>query len=227
MTLQHSRQVAEADWWAGAATHWSTLVTLGPPGHAAYAQISLPTADVWRPDAEVFSDLVAVLRQHTPTGGRDCRFGLWDGWGDIDGGDAVGMLTAMEDRDKWFTPVFGRRRERQVPPAFSPSVLGAPRIAIGERQFLLFIGSLDEAGQWGARPIAADWPPRQISIPNLTWPVDQSWSVAADPELNTVGVGGSRALVDAVVRHPRLDARVVPYPDAPPLTEWDAGGPNT
>ena len=222
MTLQHSRQVADADWWAEAATHWSTLVTAGPPGFDAYAQVAFPVGDLWRPEAEVFADLVDVLIQHSPAGGRDCRFGLWDGWGDIDGGDSVGMLTALNDSGKWFTPVFGRRREPKVPPAFEPAVLTAPRVAIGERQYLLFTGPIDQAGDWGARPIAADWPPRQISIPNLTWPADRSWAVAADVDPNTMGIGGSRALVDAVVRHPRLDARVVPYPEAPPLKEWTA-----
>lgn len=213
MSLQHTREVAQADWWAAAAVHWSTLVELGPPGFDAYCQLSLPVGDLWRPETEVLADLVTVLRQHTVGGGHDCRFALWDGWGDIDGADAVGMLAAISDTSKWFTRVFGQPKAPSIPPAFDLAVMTAPRVAIGERQYLLFRGPLDQAGAWGARPIAVDWPPRQISIPNLMWPADQSWSVASDAHPNTMGIGGSRALVDAIVLHPRLDARVVSYPD--------------
>lgn len=213
MTLQHTRTVAEAEWWAAAGVHWTTLVELGPPGFGAYCQVSLPVGDIWRPETEVFDDLVTVLQQHTADGGRDCRFGLWDGWGDIDGADAVGMLSAVTDAGRWFTRMFGRPSRPQIPPAFGPAVMAAPRVAIGERQYLLFRGPLDLAGQWGARPIAVDWPARQISIPNLTWPMDHSWAVASDAGPNTLGIGGSRALIDAIVLHPRLDARVVQYPD--------------
>ncbi len=212
MPLQHSPDVAEADWWAGAAAHWSTLAELGPPGFDAYCRVSFPTGDVWRPETEVFADLTALLADHEPAAARDCRFGLWDGWGDIDGAESADMLTAMANTARWFTPVFGTARRAQVPPAFGAAVMSAPRVAIGERQFLLFRGPLEQAGAWGARPIAADWPPRQISIPNLTWPADRSWSVAADPGHNTMGVGGSRRLVERIMLHPRLDARVVPYP---------------
>lgn len=213
MPLQHTRDVAGADWWAAAAVHWSTLVELGPPGFDAYCQISLPVGDIWRPEPEVLADLVSVLRQHTADGGHDCRFGLWDGWGDIDGADAVGMLAAISDTDKWFTRMFGKPKAPQIPPAFSAEVMTAPRVAIGERQYLLFRGALDRAGDWGARPIAVDWPPRQISIPNLMWPADRSWAVASDASPNSMGVSGSRALIDAIMLHPRLDARLVSYPE--------------
>jgi len=213
MALQHTTAVAEADWWAGAGIHWSTLVELGPPGFDAYCQISFPAGDIWRPETEVFNDLTDVLRRHTADGGRDCRFGLWDGWGDIDGSDAVGMLAAITDTGQWFTRMFGKPRPPTIPPAFDTPVMTSPRVAIGERQYLLFRGPLDQAGAWGARPIAVDWPPRQISIPNLTWPADRSWSVASDAAPNTMGIGGSQTMIDAIVLHPRLDARVVRYPD--------------
>lgn len=215
MTLQHTPAVGEADWWAGAAVHWSTLVTLGPPGFEAYCQVSFPSSDLWRPDSEVFDDLAGVLRRHSADDGRECLFGLWDGWGDIDGGDHADLLRAMGDDSRWFTPMFGKARSPRIPPAFGPSIVTAPRAAIGERQYLLFRGSLDQAGDWGARPIAVGWPARQISIPNLTWPADRTWAVANDADPNTMGVGGSRALIDAVLLHPRLDARVVRYPTQP------------
>lgn len=225
MTLQHTREVAQADWWAAAAVHWTTLVELGPPGFDAYCQVSFPVGDIWRPETEVFSDLAEVLARHTADGGQDCRFGLWDGWGDIDGGDAVGMLSAISDSGKWFTRMFGKPVAPQVPPAFSPAIMSAPRVAIGARQYLLFRGPLEQAGEWGARPLAVDWPARQISIPNLTWPADRSWAVASDADPNTMGIGGSRALIDAICLHPRLDARVVGYPVSPGrsgASGWDS-----
>lgn len=214
MTLQHTREVADADWWAGAAVHWSTLVELGPPGFDAYCRVSLPVGDVWRPETEVFADLAQVLARHTVDGGADCRFALWDGWGDLDGSAAVGLVSGINDTRRWFTPFFGRTSRPSVPPAFDSTIMRAPRVAIGERQYLLFRGALQQAGQWGARPIAVDWPPRQISIPNLAWPADRSWAVAADAAPSSMGIGGSRALIDAVVLHPRLDAWIVRYPDS-------------
>ena len=214
VALQHTRDVRLAEWWAGAAVHWSTLVELGPPGFEAYCRVSFPVGDIWRPESEVFEDLARLLGRHTSDTGRECLFALWDGWGDIDGTESAGMLTALADTGQWFTRMFGKPRPPQVPPAFGSSIMDAPRVAIGERQFLLFRGPLDQAGAWGARPIAVDWPERQISIPNLTWPADRSWSVAADAGQNTMGVGGSRRLIEQIVLHPRLDARHVPYPEA-------------
>ncbi len=43
--------------------------------------------------------------------------------------------------------------------------------------------------------------------PSLIWPEDRSWFVGAPIYTNEIGVAGTTVVVDAVVAHPRLNAR--------------------
>jgi len=42
--------------------------------------------------------------------------------------------------------------------------------------------------------------------PNLLWPADRAWFVSSDTDLDSTYLGGSAALVDALLRHPGLEA---------------------
>ena len=44
-----------------------------------------------------------------------------------------------------------------------------------------------------------------ISIPIL-WPADRAWLAASDPDLDSTYLGGSNALIEAVLTHPDLEA---------------------
>lgn len=41
--------------------------------------------------------------------------------------------------------------------------------------------------------------------PNIVWPADRSWFVASDTDLDATYLGGSAALVEALVEHPGLE----------------------
>ena len=45
-----------------------------------------------------------------------------------------------------------------------------------------------------------------IEPPSIFWPADRAWLVASDPDLDSTYVGGSNALIEAVLTHPDLEA---------------------
>lgn len=45
-----------------------------------------------------------------------------------------------------------------------------------------------------------------IEPPSIFWPADRAWLVASDPDLNSTYLGGSNALIEAVLAHPDLEA---------------------
>ena len=48
--------------------------------------------------------------------------------------------------------------------------------------------------------------PLRVEPPTLIWPADRAWFVAADPDLDSTYLGGSAALVKAVITHPDLES---------------------
>lgn len=148
MPLRHEPDAGHAAWFARSDAPWTQLCSLGPDGFERYGRLFHPLhegADENDPDALVnvegdlanthLGRLTAILRRHTRTP-ENCFFGLWDGFGDIDGSPAVGLLGR------------GRGHPPQVPPAFPPEVLTSPRVEIPNRSYLLFRGPLAEAGHW-------------------------------------------------------------------------------
>ena len=45
-----------------------------------------------------------------------------------------------------------------------------------------------------------------IEPPSIFWPADRAWLVASDPDLDSTYLGGSNALIEAVLSHPDLEA---------------------
>jgi hypothetical protein len=79
-----------------------------------------------------------------------------------------------------------------------------PRVRIPARDYLLFRGSLHDAGTWGARLPA--WRAR-INSPNLMWPADHAWFVATEIDNAWTGIGGNAALAAELLEHPDRDVR--------------------
>jgi hypothetical protein len=75
---------------------------------------------------------------------------------------------------------------------------GAPRVALGGRSMLLLTGSLDAA------LTSLEAPPFDRRA-NLWWPADRSWCVSTDVEATSTVIGGSRALVDALLADETLE----------------------
>lgn len=226
MVLRHSSDISAGAWIATADADWAALVTLGPPGFAAYARVAFPTSPEspdWRPETEVFADLVDALTPHTRSPSA-AWFGLWDGWGDIEDQAAARYVESIGDQSSWFGRFFRSPRDTtKIPAAFEPSVLSAPRLSIppaeAHRAYLLFHGPLADAGDWGAAPMGPGWPARDISVPNLMWPEDRAWCVAADVDPDWIGVGGSGPAIDAVLADPRLTTEAVDY--GPHPSSWE------
>ncbi len=144
-------------------------------------------------DAEQLPALLETLAAHTGGGARaEVVAAIWEGYGWLQGGSAVAVLSA------------GPRiaTVEHPPPAFGPEVMAAPRLELPGRAYLLFRGPLrgvlpffteGELGFWG-------------QTPNLLWPAERTWCVATEIDLDSTVVGGPRALVDALLAHPVLEA---------------------
>lgn len=211
MTLTLWTDPTPADWVAHSDLPWTRLVAFGPEGFEAHARLRFlpdPTgpgqsendvAETDRPDQ--LPVLWTVLAEATSTP-EDCWFCVWEGYGGpgapVDD-DAVYLDTEEEIRAVDARP--GLTPDRPFDPL--------PRqVVVPHRAYWLFRGHLAEVGAWET---AEGWPSgRQLDAPEpaFTWPADHAWCVAKDVDPHWAGIGGSGALVDRLVREPRLD--VVP-----------------
>ncbi len=154
----------------------------------------------------LLSALCEVLAAHTASPER-CGFCLWEGWGWIRGSPSVAAIVAGER---------GPVRSVRVPPALSPEILNGPRVSLPERDYILFEGPLTAATEMGlpggallsaTHPeldVDPDW--FQPQSPNLFWPADRAWCVATEIDLDSTYVGGSRALIEALLEDRRFEA---------------------
>jgi hypothetical protein len=221
-----SGQIEVADWITSVIHPFSCDVgSLVPEGFAAYARIFHRSAsgDTWaevakahgkvahplmqfdaisgstlvdwdykdsprdgRIDRVQMPALIDVLRRYTasPT---DCWFCLWEGFGYVVGGTAVAHLT------KSGSPTAGPVQRAS---AFRLS----ERVELPGRKYLLFRGSIESALDW--------W-----DGPNLWWPEDHAWCVATEIDLPYSYIGGSRALIDALLSTRDIEAADASFSD--------------
>ncbi|GAA4415083.1 hypothetical protein GCM10023169_01100 [Georgenia halophila] len=224
---------AGATWDADASAGEWIAPLLGPPGatldHAVprgyerYAVVPVP--ETGEPDGpEPLAWLDALLNVLEPfTGEQAVHCGIWTGWGWMyDHGDdpvtARGMAVLVARRgwrgrvSRWASAVVGRFPA--VPDAMARSRPGAeaeehlrtvrverpdaPMLALPHPEYHLWTGPLRSATAF------RQWP---HDPPSLIWPDDRSWFVGIPIYTLEAAVGGSTALVDAVVGDPRLGAR--------------------
>lgn len=214
MPLRPLSDMSPADWFVGSDAPLGFRATLGPPGFEKYARILhgfvSPNDDdrgEGHLDDGLLEALCDVLSRHTATP-DDCFFGLWDGYGDIHGGEAVGFLTTFSASPIWPGRIFRPPKPPPLPPpAFAANVMHGPRLTANGEDHLLFAGPLADAGRWGATGYAPGVP-RDINSPNLMWPTDHAWFVTTNIDSTWTGVGGSKALVRDLLADDRLE--VVP-----------------
>jgi hypothetical protein len=196
--------LSPADWFCRDQTLAS--LTLGPPGFDAYVRLLHQDDDGYRREGHLHDQLLSalchVLARHTTTPDT-CYFGLWEGYGDITGGEAVGFLTAFSGSARWPRVFRPEKKPPPPPPAFAPEIVGGPKVDFFH-EYLLFTGPLDHAGQWGARPYGPGIP-RDINSPNLMWPADRAWFVTTNIDSEWTGVGGSAALADELLNQTGLE----------------------
>jgi len=212
MTLRPMAEFSAAEWFAEADSS-----ELGPAGFEAYARVLHPWTDgaegtdgvqTERVDGHLptgaLRALCDVLGRHTTSADR-CFFALWDGYGEIYGGESVAFLTAFIGPAPWPSRPFRKPKPKDPPPpAFAASVIDGPRLTVRSRDYFLFTGPLPEAGQWGAAAYGVGVA-RDLNSPNLSWPDDHAWFVTTEIEGSWTGVGGSEALIEDLLAEPRLE----------------------
>ncbi|AXT84138.1 hypothetical protein C6I20_02290 [Aeromicrobium sp. A1-2] len=216
MTLIPLADLTAADWFLADQAPLTLRSTLGPSGFDAYARVlhaEQNPGDAERDEGHLRDSLLRalcdVLARHTTTPDA-CFFGLWEGYGDIHGGDAVGFLTTFSGPPRWPGRIFTQEKPPPpVPPAFPPHVMDGP--LLGDQ--FLFAGRLAEAGHWGAAPYGQGVP-RDINSPNLMWPTDHAWFVTTNIEGTWTGVAGSDALLTELLAEPRLEVVRTRYDEA-------------
>lgn len=164
----------------GAEDPWNPRSDLWPDGGPVRGDLDLEQLDA----------LTRVLARHTGTPER-CLFALWEGWGELNGSGAI-LTTGPSGTSS-----------RALPRAFTDDEWAAPRFVLPDRSYLLLAGPLDATraltehrgtGVPGTRS------------PQLLWPEDRTWCVASEIDLDSTVVGGTRALLDAVLADPDLEA---------------------
>lgn len=206
MPLRPVSDVNSGDWLIEADS------ALGQRGFAMYVRVLHPFIDTsdghdriegHLPEDELGA-LVEVLARHTRTP-DECFHALWDGYGELLGGEAVGFLSFAAGPAAWPGRIFTMPKPPQPPPpAFAPEVMDGPRLRVAGRDHLLFAGPLADAGKWGAASFGHGIP-RDINSPNLLWPADHAWCVATDIDTAWTGVGGAAALASDLLADARLE----------------------
>ena len=177
-----------------------------PLGYAAYAIVPIPLDDESGSDALIVTDaLVDVLGPFT--GDQSVLCGVWEGW-------------------PWWYPTGGDPRRPQGsevgvawPEDASPTQAEIDRALAEAREHL----AVDSVEIPDAKPL--DLPHRRYYLwtgplrsvtalrekwedpPSLVWPEDRSWFLGAPIWTNEIAVAGTKALIDAVIGEPRLNAR--------------------
>lgn len=202
-----------------------------PLGYEAYAVVRLTRshgdgADGGDENQAALTNLDALLDVLAPfTGDQPVHVGLWDGWGYLYGpgedprlapgmGYAIAVppprLLRGPNRKgplRLLGPVARLIRRQRVNAGLSGrDWMAAQRVQrpdaepleLPHRRYHLWTGPLRSATalrQWPDTP------------PSLIWPEDRSWFVGVPIYSNEAAVAGTTALVDAVLRDPRLNAR--------------------
>lgn len=168
-------------------------------------------------DHEQLAALVCVLRGFTDPDAVTAAF--WEGssW---EGGQVLTMFVAGRG-PLWHVRPARRllaarhlRRARahlhDLPtgPDVDPGVLAGPRLELPTRRHLLFAGALGDVAALADGTASADVTPFRPGdrTPSLLWPDDRTWCVATEVDFDSTLVGGSRALVDAVLADETLEA---------------------
>jgi hypothetical protein len=82
-------------------------------------------------------------------------------------------------------------------------LLSSPELDLDQRTYLVRRGPIETAREIGWRHFDGSF---ESEPPNLVWPADRAWFVAGDVDLDSTYLGGSGALIDALLADPRLEA---------------------
>lgn len=158
-------------------------------------------------------DLRALIGLLGPATGTpdSCWFAVWEGWGGLQGPPAVAVLSPRKPPGAGPPPPADEPTSsasglgRRVP----ASVMAGPRVEIPQRPMLLHRGAIDAVTALCPYPVSQS--------PNLWWPDDRAWCVASEIDFRSTYVGGSRALIAAILAAEGLEA--IPAKDSDPVRD--------
>jgi hypothetical protein len=169
--------------------------------------------------AHLLQVLCTALAEHTRTP-DSCWFCLWDGYGWLHEGSA--MMVKFSASDAFEASPQAAAVMPDVPQfPFAAALKNMPLVHLPHRDYLLFEGPLDAAGELGW------WMPGGHFVaqsPNLFWPSDHAWCVASEIDLQCTLVAGSDALIEHLAADPLLETWRVFAGDP---VSWDSDDQNT
>ena len=133
--------------------------------------------------------LLALLTRHTATP-ESCWLCLWEGYGYLHPGATATLVAA---RPPLARVRVGLKRLQLRWAAPRPPGKHGPRVRLPNRAYLLFHAPIAKALGWEDGP-------------NLWWPDDHAWCVASEIDLPYTYVGGSQALIEAIVSDRAIEA---------------------
>lgn len=208
MTLRPHPDLTAADWILRDEASPRLRARLGPAGFESYVRVLHEDVGGSRDEGHLSDPLLEALcghlAEHTTTP-DECFFALWEGYGQIHGGDPVGFLSRFSGPPVWPGRIFTKAKPPPPePPAFPAAVMDGPLLHVGDLDHFLFTGPVSRAGRWGAAPYRSG-APRDINSPNLMWPADHAWFVTTAIDQHWTAVGGSERLVQDLLRDTRLE----------------------
>jgi hypothetical protein len=194
-TREREVRWAEVATWSGRVMHpevqFHALVPSLPLDRIGTEPFTYPPRNGVLPESQVQA-LGELLSRHTSTTAR-CWFCLWEGYGYFTEGSVM-MLRAY--RDSW-AGRWARWRHEHMRMSFfgtrSRAVPGRRVTPNPQRSYHLFTGSVNQAAGWRDGP-------------NIWWPDDRTWCVASEIDLPYTYVGGSKDLIERILRDPVLEA---------------------
>jgi hypothetical protein len=193
--MNWSNDVRAADWIVERLHPFAADVgSIVPEGFAAYVRIAHQVRDrSGTLDPDQLGALTESVAAHTQRP-DSCWFGIWDGYGWLQGLPAIAELEPVGGGDA---------------PADLPDVpRDAARVQIPGRSLLLYEGPVAAAATFCGDELSCQ-------SPNLWWPEDHAWCVATEIDLCWTYVGGSQALADRLLHDERH--RAVPVDVADPI----------
>jgi hypothetical protein len=201
--LEPAEDLSAAQWVIAALKDWPSgrrfvVRDLVPPVFEAYGRVR--HADRERRGTLSRDEVGALTRAllgRTPTD-EMCWFAVWPS--QLEPGATL-LLAGGSPRQRWATFRFRRGEERERRRA-RRAIQALPTFELlgrSGRSYVLMRGAASDVLPGLPQRGWFDWPP-------LWWPDDRSWLVHTETDATATLVGGSRAIVDALLSAPGLDA---------------------
>jgi len=220
--LEIAQDVSPGEWLAGRLRGDVGSVTdTVPSGYSAYARVFHPATDqdgapvAWS-DVALMTGRTAhpLMQWHALVGSQDpekFRGSLWQGRSPERGNLPRKPLQALCDilaghttePEHCFFAIWIGWGWVDRGKTFSSHELRLPHLELPDREYVLLTGPLTAASETAD---AEAMTPLEEQSPNLFWPADHAWCVGTEIDFDSTLVGGTTAVVQAIVESAALEA---------------------